>query len=87
VTPARAVAPAAAAMMTTKAEMSAAAEMPAKRTAATVPPPKLLAFNTKNTSNSIFRIFKEANKKLIIVLGSEKPLKDLENHQRIHRRH
>jgi hypothetical protein len=30
--------------------------------------------------------FKEANKKLIIVKGSEKLLKDLENHQRIHRK-
>jgi hypothetical protein len=29
--------------------------------------------------------FKETNKKLIIVSGFEKPLKGLENHQRIHR--
>jgi hypothetical protein len=31
--------------------------------------------------------FKEANKKFIIVQGSEKLLKDLGNHQRIHRKY
>jgi hypothetical protein len=31
--------------------------------------------------------FKEANKKFIIVQGSEKRLEDLENHQRIHRKY
>ncbi len=31
--------------------------------------------------------FKEANKKLLIVQGSEKLLKDLENRQRIHRKY
>jgi hypothetical protein len=31
--------------------------------------------------------FKESNKKLTIARGSEKLLKDLENHQRIHRKY
>jgi hypothetical protein len=31
--------------------------------------------------------FKEENKKIIIVLGSEKLLKYLENHQRIHKKY
>ncbi len=31
--------------------------------------------------------FKEANKKLIIIQGSEKLLKDLENHRRTHRKY
>jgi hypothetical protein len=44
----------------------------------------------RRVSGSIFKLvsnFKEANKKLIISLGSEKLLKDLENHQHIHRKY
>jgi hypothetical protein len=41
----------------------------------------------RRVSVSIFKFvsnFKEAKKKLIIVKGNEKLLKDLENHQHIH---
>jgi hypothetical protein len=41
-------------------------------------------------SVSIFKVvnsFKEENKKFIIVYGSEKHLKDLENHQLIYRKY
>jgi hypothetical protein len=45
----------------------------------------------KRVSVSIFKVskynFKEANKKLLIVDDSEKFLEDLENHERIHRKH
>ncbi len=44
----------------------------------------------RKVSVSIFKLvsnFKEANKKLIMVKGSEKLKKDLENHQRIHRKY
>jgi len=46
----------------------------------------------RRVSVSIFKFstvsdFKEANRKFIIVLGSEKLLEDIENHQRIHRKY
>ncbi len=37
--------------------------------------------------SKLMRNFKVVNKTLIIVKGSEKPLKDLETHQRIHRKY